>query len=44
MLYVRWRMAKDHRMRRVLDYGGIGGKGSRAKAGTSKVGLSSSGS
>jgi hypothetical protein len=22
MLYVRWRMARDHRMRRVLDYKG----------------------
>ncbi|QDS75379.1 hypothetical protein FKW77_002589 [Venturia effusa] len=43
MLYVRWRMAKDHRMRRVCDYEGLGGKG-RGRNGPSasagSVGLS----
>lgn len=43
MLYVRWRMAKDHRIRRVCDYEGLGGKGrgrSGAPAGAGSVGLS----
>lgn len=43
MLYVRWRMAKDHRMRRVCDYEGLGGKGrgrSGAPASAGSVGLS----
>ena len=43
MLYVRWRMARDHRLRRVCDYEGLGGKGrgrSGAPAGAGSVGLS----
>ncbi|TID25234.1 hypothetical protein E6O75_ATG04439 [Venturia nashicola] len=43
MLYVRWRMAKDHRMRRVCDYEGLGGKGrgrNSTLAGAGSVGLS----
>jgi hypothetical protein len=33
MLYVRWRMARNHRMRRVLDYDGKGKGKSRAGRG-----------
>jgi hypothetical protein len=43
MLYVRWRMARDHRLRRVCDYEGLGGKGrgrSGAPASAGSVGLS----
>lgn len=42
MLYVRWRMAKDHRMRRVCDYEGLGGKG-RGRSGAPAGGAGSVG-